>query len=124
MIDMSAAFDVVDTEILFDKMKLYGIDRNAVQWTWSYLTYRSQCVYIEGSMSSPIPLEAGPLKLVSLGQYSTPSLPTSYLRLFMRPAALRGIQASSMLSVRNESIAMMMTHVVYKVVTQRSCHQS
>ena len=47
MIVMSAAFDVVDTELLLDKMKLDGFDRNAVQWTWSYLTYRSQAVYIE-----------------------------------------------------------------------------
>ena len=59
MIDMSAAFDVVDTELLLEKIKLYGFDRNAVQWTWSYLTYRSQSVYIEGSLSSPLPLEAG-----------------------------------------------------------------
>ena len=41
MVDMSAAFDVVDTQILLDKLKLYGFDRNAIQWTWSYLTYRS-----------------------------------------------------------------------------------
>ena len=40
-------------------MRLYGFGRNAVQWTWSYLTYRSQSVYIEGSLSSPLPLEAG-----------------------------------------------------------------
>ena len=59
MIDMSAAFDVVDTELLLEKMKLYGFDRNAIQWTWSYLTYRSQSVYIEGSLSSHLPLEAG-----------------------------------------------------------------
>ena len=59
MIDMSAAFDVVDTGILLDKLKLYGLDRNAIQWVWSYLTYRSQAVYIEGSMSRLLPLEAG-----------------------------------------------------------------
>ena len=59
MIDMSAAFDVVDTELLLEKLKLYGFDRNAIQWTWSYLTYRSQSVYIEGSLSSLLPLEAG-----------------------------------------------------------------
>ena len=46
MIDMSAAFDVVDVELLLEKLKLYGLDRNAVQWVWSYLTYRSQSVYI------------------------------------------------------------------------------
>ena len=59
MVDMSAAFDVVDTDLLLEKMKLYGFDRNAVQWMWSYLTYRSQGVYIEGSMSKLLPLEAG-----------------------------------------------------------------
>ena len=59
MIDMSAAFDVVDTELLLEKLKLYGFDRNAIQWIWSYLTYRSQAVYIEGSLSSLLPLEAG-----------------------------------------------------------------
>ena len=59
MIDMSAAFDVVDTEILLEKLKLYGFDRNAIQWIWSYLTYRSQAVHIEGSLSSLLPLEAG-----------------------------------------------------------------
>ena len=59
MVDMSAAFDVVDTGLLLDKMKLYGFDRGAVQWMWSYLTYRSQGVYVEGSMSKLLPLEAG-----------------------------------------------------------------
>ena len=59
MVDMSAAFDVVDTQLLLQKLDLYGFDRKAVQWFWSYLTYRSQGVYIEGSMSSLLPLEAG-----------------------------------------------------------------
>ena len=36
MIDMSAAFDVVDTELLLDKLKLYGFDKHSVQWIWSY----------------------------------------------------------------------------------------
>ena len=59
MIDMSAAFDVVDNKLLLERLKLYGFDRNAIQWTWSYLTYRSQLVHIEGSQSSILPLEAG-----------------------------------------------------------------
>ena len=59
MVDMSAAFDVVDTELLLEKLKLYGFDKNSTQWAWSYLTYRSQCVYIEGSLSKLLPLEAG-----------------------------------------------------------------
>ena len=59
MVDMSAAFDVVDNDILLEKLKLYGFEKNAIQWTWSYLTYRSQGVYIEGTMSNLLGLEAG-----------------------------------------------------------------
>ena len=59
MVDMSVAFDVVDIPLLLEKLKLYGFDRSSLQWTWSYLTYRSQGVYIEGSMSKLLPLEAG-----------------------------------------------------------------
>ena len=59
MVDMCAAFDVVDTQLLLKKLELYGFDRRTVQWMWSYLTYRSQGVYIEGSMSGLLPLEAG-----------------------------------------------------------------
>jgi hypothetical protein len=58
MVDMSAAFDVVDTEILLEKLKLNGFDKNEIQWTWSYLTHRSQGVYIDGAMSSLLALEA------------------------------------------------------------------
>ena len=58
MIDMSAAFDVVDTDLLLRKLELYGFDMNSLQWVWSYLTYRSQCVYIEGSLSGLLTLEA------------------------------------------------------------------
>ena len=59
MLDMSAAFDVVDTQLLLQKLELYGFDRNSLQWIWSYLTYRSQRVYIEGSLSGHLGLEAG-----------------------------------------------------------------
>ena len=50
---------MVDTELLLEKLKLYWFDRNSVQWIWSYLTYRSQTVYIEGSLSSHLAWEAG-----------------------------------------------------------------
>ena len=59
LIDMSAAFDVVDTKILLEKCRLFGFTREAEQWMFSYLTGRSQCTYIGGSTSSTLPLEAG-----------------------------------------------------------------
>ena len=35
-IDMSAAFDVVDKDILIRKIQIYGIDDTVTQWIWSY----------------------------------------------------------------------------------------
>ena len=49
MLDMSAAFDVVDHDILLGKLKLYGFDENAVRWMRDYLSGRTQAVYIDGS---------------------------------------------------------------------------
>ena len=77
MVDMSAAFDVVDTDILHQKLKLYGFDQNAMQWTWSYLSYRSQGVYIDGTMSSLLALEAGVPQGSILAHSTTQSSPMS-----------------------------------------------
>ena len=59
LIDMSAAFDLVDHKILMDKMKLYGFQNSALNWFKSYLENRSQQVFIDGNLSSPMDLEAG-----------------------------------------------------------------
>ena len=42
MLDLSAAFDVVDSSILLDKIKIYGFEENSIQWLSSYLT--SKCM--------------------------------------------------------------------------------
>ena len=59
MLDMSAAFDVVDHDILIEKLKLYGFDWEALSWIKDYLSGRSQAVYIDGSLSSFLSVEAG-----------------------------------------------------------------
>ena len=59
MLDMSAAFDVVDHDILIRKMALYGFEESALSWVKSYLTNRTQSVFIEGSLSDPLPVECG-----------------------------------------------------------------
>ena len=59
MLDMSAAFDVVDHGILLDKLKLYGFDEQALMWMENYLSGRSQAVYIDGSLSSFLPVNIG-----------------------------------------------------------------
>ena len=59
MLDMSAAFDVVDHGILLSKLKLYGFDEDALTWMKDYLSGRTQAVYIDGSLSSLLPVDVG-----------------------------------------------------------------
>ena len=59
MLDMSAAFDVVDHDILLSKFKLYGFDENPLKWMENYLSGRTQAVYIDGSLSSFLSVDVG-----------------------------------------------------------------
>ena len=72
MLDMSAAFDVVDIDILLSKLALYGFEDSVLTWIRSYLSDRSQCVFIEGCLSEPLPLECG----VPQGSILGPLLPS------------------------------------------------
>ena len=51
MIDLSAAFDLVDHQLLLQKLELMGFEKSAIVWMWSYLYARSQCVYVDGKLS-------------------------------------------------------------------------
>ena len=51
MLDLSAAFDLVNHQILLKKLALMGMDKDVVDWLFSYLTDRAQCVYIDGQLS-------------------------------------------------------------------------
>ena len=51
MLDLSAAFDLVDHSLLLKKLALLGFDQQTVVWFWSYLNGRSQCVYVDGKLS-------------------------------------------------------------------------
>lgn len=59
MLDMSAAFDVVNHDILLRKLHFYGFDDNSLQWMLSYLTSRTQSVCIDSSMSNPLEITTG-----------------------------------------------------------------
>ena len=59
MLDMSAAFDVVDHGILLNKLQLYGFDDEAIMWMGGYLSGRTQAVYIDGSLSSFLAVDVG-----------------------------------------------------------------
>ena len=67
MLDMSAAFDLVDKEILIEKLKLYGLDDNSSSWMESYMSCRSQQVFLDGELSDTLPVDVGVLQGSILG---------------------------------------------------------
>ena len=59
MIDLSAAFDMVDHTLLLNKLGLFGLDGKSLMWVLSYLSKRSQSVCVDGCMSPPLPVVCG-----------------------------------------------------------------
>ena len=59
LLDMSAAFDIVDHSLLIKKLELYGFDSDMTNWMSSYLSDRSQCVSIDGCLSRLLPVPQG-----------------------------------------------------------------
>ena len=59
MIDLSAAFDMVDHQLLLQKLELFGLDNGALRWVESYLSNRYQSVCVDGCLSPPLPVECG-----------------------------------------------------------------
>jgi len=60
MLDLSAAFDVIDHSILIKRLQYsYGISGDALSWIESYLSNRTQCVSIDGVQSESFNLKYG-----------------------------------------------------------------
>ena len=51
MLDLSAAYDLANHDLILRKLELYGFEPSTVKWMKSYLDGRSQCVYIDGELS-------------------------------------------------------------------------
>ena len=51
LLDFSAAFDIMDHELMLKKFKSYGFSQSALLWINSYLSDRRQMVYFNGSYS-------------------------------------------------------------------------
>ena len=58
-IDFAKAFDSVSHEKLLVKLRAYGIDYELLNWLRSFLSGRTQCVYIENDMSDFVPVTSG-----------------------------------------------------------------
>jgi hypothetical protein len=60
MLDLSAAFNTLDHEILLNRLRsTFGITGTALTWFKSYVTGRSQAVTIDGEVAEPAGLQFG-----------------------------------------------------------------
>lgn len=55
LLDLSAAFDLVEHEILLGKLGIYGFSPSSLNWFASYLKDRIQYVQVESRLSDPQP---------------------------------------------------------------------
>ena len=77
LLDLSAAFDTIDHDILFKRLESIDVKGSALKWFQSYLSCRSQAVNINGTVSSHVKLHYGVPQGSVLGPilftiYSTP----------------------------------------------------
>ena len=59
LLDLSAAFDLVDHQILIQKLIIYGAEDSLVRWVQSYLTGRYQAVWQDHTFSPFLHCEVG-----------------------------------------------------------------
>jgi hypothetical protein len=58
-LDLRKAFDTVDHRLIIQKLELYGVEGVALLWFESYLSQRTQCVSIDGLLSSAETVSTG-----------------------------------------------------------------
>ena len=59
LLDLSAGFDVIEIDILLDKLKDYKFEENTIAWFRSCLKDRFQCVQVESAFSPFLPVRWG-----------------------------------------------------------------
>ena len=59
MLDLSAAFDLVNHDLLIKKLEFMGFQRDILLWFQNYLSERQQCVHIDGQTSDLLPVTVG-----------------------------------------------------------------
>ena len=87
LLDLSAAFDTVDHQLLLSDFSGYGVEATALSLLESYLENREQCVAIGESQSEPTTLQYG----VAQGSVLGPVLFTVYTGTLAFPLEAHGV---------------------------------
>lgn len=58
-VDMCKAFDLVNHELLLQKLEIYNSNQSSLLWFKSYLSNRTQCVQVNKSVSAQLPINYG-----------------------------------------------------------------
>ncbi len=59
LLDLRKAFDLVNTDVLLEKLKIYQCDERTLNWFKSYLQGRIQCVQFKSKISDTITMTHG-----------------------------------------------------------------
>ena len=59
LLDLSAAFDLVNCSILLKKLELYGLKSDFVQWIKCYMSNRKQAVWVDHILSDWLDVDVG-----------------------------------------------------------------
>ena len=59
LLDLSAAFDLVNPALLIKKLKIYGLDTEFQEWIESYLCDRKQAVWVDHTLSDWLDVQVG-----------------------------------------------------------------
>ena len=100
LLDLSSAFDTVDHAILLNRLKNIGITGLVHDWFSSYLSGRTQAVFLDGVISDSVNLTCG----VPQGSVLGPILFNIYTQPLGEIARKRGMNTISMLTTHSCNI--------------------